>query len=128
MICIDSDCIIDFLKGKKEAINIINKYKEEIVSTEINAFEVFYGIYNKKIISEKESAKNLFNSIILLGFEKGCGEQSAKIIAALQKQGNLIEQNDCIIAGILIKNNCLNIITKNIKHYERIKGLNVISY
>ena len=54
MICLDSDCIIDFLKGKKEAINVINKYNEEIITTEINVFEVLFGIYLKKEVSEKQ--------------------------------------------------------------------------
>ena len=40
MICLDSDCIIDFLRGKEEAIRIVERHKEELVSTEINIFEV----------------------------------------------------------------------------------------
>ena len=39
MICLDSDCIIDFLKGKKEAVDLVRKYKEEVITTEINRFE-----------------------------------------------------------------------------------------
>ena len=53
MICLESDIIIDFLRGKEKAINTVNKLKDEIITTEINAFEVFYGIYLKKEINEK---------------------------------------------------------------------------
>jgi len=40
---LDSDCVIDYLKGKKEAIEVVGKYKDEIVTTEITVFEVFYA-------------------------------------------------------------------------------------
>ena len=44
MICVDTSCIIDFLKNEKEAVNIIDKHKDELVTTDINVFEVFMGI------------------------------------------------------------------------------------
>ena len=76
MISIDSDCIIDFLKGKKEAVDIINKYKDELVTTEINVFEVFVGIYKNKKIEEKEGkvAKSFFESLEILN----CGSFGLK--------------------------------------------------
>ncbi|MBS3080614.1 type II toxin-antitoxin system VapC family toxin [Candidatus Pacearchaeota archaeon] len=130
MICLDSDCIIDFLKGKKEAINVINKYNEEIITTEINVFEVLYGIYLKKEVSEKQEyiAKEFLNSIIKFSFDKKCGEISAKLLSSLTKKGEAINQNDCFIASIMIKNNCNKIITNNVKHFSRIKEIKVISY
>ena len=55
MICLDSDFIIDYLRGKKEAVDIIEKFGEEAVTTEINIFEVFYGIYLRKDFKEEEN-------------------------------------------------------------------------
>ena len=54
MICLDSDCIIDFLNGKGDAKLVVSKYFEEIVK--INFIEVelkgkyfidkiIYGLY-----------------------------------------------------------------------------------
>ena len=45
MILLDSDCIIDFLKAKEKAVEIISKNKDNITTTEINKFEVFLGAY-----------------------------------------------------------------------------------
>ncbi len=130
MIFIDSDCIIDFLKGRKEAIEIIEKYKEEIVTTEINVFEVLLGIYLKKEFNEKEEqiSKDFLNSVIKLPFDRMCGEISAKILASLMKKGEVIDENDCFIISIMIKNSCNKIITRNKKHFSRIKDIEVISY
>lgn len=40
----------------------------------------------------------------------------------------MIGRFDSMIAGILLANGVDKIITKNVKHFEKIKGLRVISY
>ncbi len=130
MIFIDSDCIIDFLKGKKEAKKIIDFYKDEIVTSQINVFEIFYGVFKQKNISSNEinSADNFFNLIDVLSFDEKCGAMSAKIFSSLLKKGKMINQNDCFIGAIMIKNNINSIISNNKKHFSRIKGIKVINY
>ena len=130
MICLDSDCVIDYLNGRKEAVDIVGKYKEEIVATEITVFEVFYGIHARKDFSEEEEviAEEFFNSIYVFPFDNGCGEKSAKILARLKKEGKLIEQNDCFIAAIVLNKGIDGIITRNKEHFSKIKGLKVIGY
>ena len=130
MICIDSDCIIDFLKGDEEAKYIISKYLGEIITTEINVFEIFFGIYLQKNVNkqEEESAKIFFDSIKTLSYGKSCGEYSANLLANLRKNGKVIEQNDCFIAAIMLANGCNKVITKNVKHFSRIEGIEIISY
>lgn len=130
MICIDSDCIIDFLKGKENAIKTIEKYKYELMTTEISVFEIFFGVYIQKEINENEimTAENFFNSIDVFSFNKECGNISAKILTNLIKNGKTIEQNDCFIAAIMKKNRCDKIITRNEKHFSRIEGIKVIGY
>ena len=133
MICLDSDCIIDFLKGKEDAVKAVEKYKDELVTTEINVFEIFFGIYAKKEIDENEiiTATDFFSSFKsgeVFSFDEKCGHISAKILADLFKKGNIIEQNDCFILGMMRKNGCNKILTRNEKHFSRIDGINVVSY
>ena len=130
MICIDSDCIIDFLKGEKKAVGIITSYKEEIATTEINVFEVYFGIYLRESVSQKEedTADLFLSSIEMLSSNNGWGKQSAKLIADLAKQGRIIDKNDCFISSIMKANNCNKIITRNVKHFCRIKGIEIIPY
>jgi len=127
MICIDSDCIIDFLKGNEKVIKTIEKYKNEICTTEINAFEIFFGAYRKFSKEEINEASRFFNSIDVLSFDKPCGKISAEILSSLLKQGKEIEQNDCFIASIMIKNHVKKIITRNKKHFSKIKDIEVIT-
>ena len=129
MICLDSNCIIDFLKGKKEAITIIEQYKEELVTTEICIFEVFLGIYKKQHTSLREEtiANTLLNSLYIL-HSKDFGIYASKLYSELMTKGILIEQNDCFIASIMLMNGCDTIITRNVKHFARIPGIKIIEY
>ncbi|MBS3089503.1 type II toxin-antitoxin system VapC family toxin [Candidatus Pacearchaeota archaeon] len=130
MSCLDSDCIIDFLKGKKEAIELIEKYKNEIVTTELNVFEIYVGIHQKEYKNsvEEKTVENFFNSITILPLDVGCGRRASELLASLMKVGKMINQNDILIASILQKNNVGSIITRNTKHFSSISGLKVISY
>ena len=130
MICVDSDCVIDLLKNRKEAIAIVDKYKDSLVTTEISVFETFFGIYNKRDFpkDDENSTREFFNSIEVLSMSRGCGKIAAKIMAELYKKGEPIGQNDCFIVSIMKKNGIGSIITKNRKHFSRIKGIEVISY
>ncbi len=130
MICVDSDCIIDFLRGKDYAIKIIGEYKDELITTEVNLFEVWLGIYSKNQISQKEvdNAKNLFDSLTIFSFKSGEGESAAKILSNLMKTGDIINYNDCFIAAIIKKNGVNSIITRNKKHFSKIKDIKVVDY
>lgn len=130
MIGLDSDCIIDFLKGKKEAIEIVGKHKDALITTEINLFEIYFGIYQKPFINEKEekSANDFFASIDVLPFDKECGKKAAKTFTSLIKEGKIIEQNDVFVASILLQNKAETIITRNKKHFSKIPLLKVVSY
>ena len=130
MICVDSDCIIDFLKGKREAVEIINIYKDELVTTELNLFEIYFGIYQKKdfSIGEERSTDEFFNSLQVLPFDKECGKSASKILASQMRKGKMSNQNDVLIISILEKNEIPSIITKNVKHFSNIHGLKVVSY
>ena len=50
------------------------------------------------------------------------------MLASLDKQGLTINQNDCLIASIILKNGFNKILTRNKKHFERIKNLKVVGY
>lgn len=130
MICLDSDCIIDFLKGKKDVIRAVNRYHEQVVTTEINRFEVLFGVYAKKPHrhQEKEIASNFFDVIEVLPFDEGCGDVAASTLAFLTKKGQVISQNDALIAAAMSKHGCSTILTRNTKHYDKIPGINTVKY
>jgi len=64
--------------------------------------------------------------IFPLGFKEA--EKAAEIYDKLEIQGQIIDDNDILIAGIMLSNGLKKIITRNIKHFEIIEEIEVIGY
>lgn len=118
---VDTTFLIDLLNKRPDAILFAqNNY---VVTTAISVFEVYQGAK----LSEFEVLDIFFNRIMVLKFGKEEGVLAGKIALDLKKRGEIIDFEDCMIAAIaLIKETTL--ITKNLKHFNRIKNLKVISY
>jgi tRNA(fMet)-specific endonuclease VapC len=119
---LDSDIIIDFLRNEKKIVLKILKLKEseELKTTSINAFEILKGYF--AISRKEESIFQFINSLSILDFNYESSETAAKIFDTLKKQGLAIDPLDLFIASIAIANNEI-LMTRNIKHFERIPNL-----
>ncbi len=129
---IDTTLLIDFLRGKREAITFLEEKEkqQQLYTTEINVFELVMGVYAKKQEPQIETEKifALLSRFIVLPLERRGVIKAGEIAGGLIKSGNRIEETDCLIAGIALANGITEIITANKEHYERIKELKVISY
>ncbi|MBU0757428.1 MAG: type II toxin-antitoxin system VapC family toxin [Nanoarchaeota archaeon] len=131
MIGLDTDFIVDLLKNNKTAIK---KYEEiehdKLVSTTINVHEAFSGVYLKHIIGKRDEQKtrDFFNNLHIFQFDSHAAVVSAKFGAELVKVGSTLANEDCMIACTLITNGCNKLVTRNKKHFSRIKELKVITY
>ena len=129
MICFDSDFIIDFLRGKKEAINKVKEFEEEgreLITTAINSLEIYVGIMTiDKLKSQRVIKTNEFlNSILILPFTKEASEKAALLLNSLKKKGTPIGLKDTLIAAIAI-NNDIPLLTRNLKHFNKIENLKI---
>jgi predicted nucleic acid-binding protein len=126
-LCIDSTLIIDFLKGKLEAIEQLqNMKKGNILSTtSINAFEVMFGLLRGKNRRVDEIAERFFNSCQIFDFDFAAAKKSAVIAAGLAEKGAMINEFDTLIAGAMLVNGSATIATANIKDFQRIKEIEV---
>lgn len=133
MLCLDTTFIIDILKNKQDASTKYKEIKfEDLVTTQINAYEIKSGIHRKfdeNIIQNELSIfHNLLASINILNINTNSVERAAEINGELTKSGLIVDDLDILIAGICLANGCNRIITKNVKHFSRIKELKVESY
>lgn len=126
MHCLDSDIIIEYLRGNESIkSNIENLEKYEFFITSINLCELYRGAF---LSQNSERAIGLINKFLetvnILDFDVYSCELYGKVYAELKKIGRLTQDSDLMIAAICIANNKI-LITKNKKHFEKIKGLKV---
>jgi len=113
----------------KTAILRLDSLKHEVlVTTGINVFEVFFGLYAKGRYKDIDHIKEFFDNLNIIDLTRDSAMIASKIGADLVKTGKIIELNDILISGIIIANGCNKVLTKNKEHFSRINGLNVISY
>ena len=135
MIILDTSACIDYLNVNKQLKKLISDQENLIHITSITVYEINIGLEKtKRKISEKRY-KELYKvwlefingmEIFSLGFKEA--EKAAKIYDLLESEGLKIDDNDILIVGIMLTNGLKKIITKNIKHFERIKEIGVLSY
>ena len=93
MIVLDTTFLIDFLKGKKETLKIID-LKEPLLTTQINMYEVIRGLFIKNLSQTKFlEISDLFETIKVIPLDDRGIIKSAEISAQLIKSGSII--SDC---------------------------------
>jgi predicted nucleic acid-binding protein len=131
---VDSTFLIDVLKNAPGvASKALELEKESVVfTTEANVFEIVRGIHmsrdERQIEHKLHEAESLFGRFIVAPLERRAALRAGEIAGHLLKQGRMIDDADCLAAGILLANGCDTIVTRNVKHFERIEGLKVETY
>jgi len=123
---IDSDMLIYYLKGKPNAIARLGEIPaEDLYTSRINATELLYGACNSERVRYNLSVIEPFlEQFTLLEFDAKASRIFAREKAHLKRTDTLIPDMDLMIAAIAIANDC-TLITNNLKHFERIRGLKV---
>lgn len=124
--CLDTNTISYFLKqSPKVTAKILNTSIDNLCTTIITEFELLYGVYNSsKVDSNIELISSFLSEFSIYNLDSGVVKLVAKEKARLKKLGTIVEDSDLLIAGICIVND-LTLVTNNLKHFKRIKGLKV---
>ena len=123
---LDTDVVIDHIRGRKLLDESVLK-KGALISL-ITLGELYYGSFKsekgKKGIAIIRQDLNLLR-IELLSLTEGMIEKFAKVKADLMLKAKRLEDFDLLIAATAL-NLGLTLVTRNVKHFERIKGLKVL--
>jgi len=134
MVCLDSSTLIDIIIGRplNQILKDVLSENEILTVATPSIMEIFNGLHlekNKKYVTEKEKSKiqEVLSSMNILDFDLESAIRAGEIEAELTNQGEIIEIEDVMIAAIAIRNK-EKLLTKNKKHFERIKGLKIEIY
>ncbi|MEA2095970.1 MAG: type II toxin-antitoxin system VapC family toxin [Candidatus Cloacimonadota bacterium] len=124
---LDTNIITAFLKNNLRVVQRVSDYLELFEKLTINIISYYEILRGLKDLGNKEKLKR-FESFIqeneLVSIRKETVEKAAEIYAYLKKEGNLLEDADILMASTAIVED-LVLITNNIKHFKRVKGLRI---
>ncbi|MEK6934144.1 MAG: PIN domain-containing protein [Nanoarchaeota archaeon] len=131
MVCLDTSFAIDVIRGNKIVKPLLEEYektKESVYLTTPTIMELVKGAHLSVNTSlEKERIINFLSSLLVLNFNIANAFKAGEIEANLRREGAIIQIEDIMIAATCISKN-ETLITRNKKHFERIKGLKIQSY
>ncbi len=132
MIIADTTFLVDLLRKKDTAaLQKLDELQEAdipCIATTISVFELWAGLANSHSKTQEiQEIEQLISSMPLLVLDKVSAEKAGVIFSGLERQGNIVQTEDCMIAGIALAQNC-PVLTRNVKHFERIPGLKIEKY
>ena len=129
---LDTSFLVDFIRGrdiktKEKSEELDKKFVIKAIST-ITLMELWKGAM-QSINSDNEKIKisELLDSLFVYPFNEDDAKKAGEIEAMLRRNGDIIDIEDVMIAATAIVRN-EPLITRNVKHFSKIKGLEVISY
>jgi len=128
-LCLDTDVLIDFLRGKNEVVDVIQEIEKEFVlaTTTVNLFELYFGAYKTGKEKNVEAVNELAERIEVLELNKKSAELAGKIMAELEKKGLEIGIRDTMIAGTVLESGSI-LYTRNVKHFRKIKEIKLFEF
>ncbi len=127
----DTTFIIDLMNNDERAVaklqELIKRSEPQSV-TALTIFELFSGLARcNKPAEERNKIMKTLSGQLVVHLDSDSAEKGGEIDGSLIKEGKGIDAIDCMIAGIaLIKNDI--ILTRNVKDFSKIKGLNFELY
>ena len=111
-ILLDTDILIDFLRGKETAREFLLSVAEEntLYCSVITVAEIYAGMREE----EKEKTDNLLDSLNILEINRTMAEKAGRYKYRIRRQ--TLELDDCIIAASAFSINAV-LATGNGKHY-----------
>lgn len=123
---VDTSVIIDYLRGKDVAIELLDNIEGELFSSYVCLAEIYEGVYRVKNSKEMVQAVTKFFSSLsgMYGLDASIAKKFGEIRADLKKRGSIIEDLDLLLVATCLVYD-LKLITFNKKHFARIDNLRV---
>ncbi|MFB6246231.1 MAG: type II toxin-antitoxin system VapC family toxin [Candidatus Pacearchaeota archaeon] len=125
MIGADTSFLVDFFKGDKDAVDFMDKNKENLCICDNVVYEFLCGNLKE---SEIDTFLGFVSQFKVFSFNRDAAVLSSKIFRGSKRKGVSVAHPDVMIAGIYLANNVDKIVTRNKKHFENIKDLKVLRY
>ena len=122
---LDTDTLIEFLRGNTKIVNNVAaylQYHQQLSFAIISYYELLRGLSYIKATSQLQSLEQLAMDSEILPLNTDTVYIAADIYATLRHQGKLIPDADLFIAATALAHDCV-LVTNNTTHFERIPNL-----
>jgi len=125
---VETDWAVYYLRGREDVVRKLHELREDGMGLSIISLaELYTGVYySSKPRKAKESLDNFLSFVTVLGINDGIcsifGEENVR----LRKEGLTIDDFDLLIGSTCVYYG-LKLLTNNRRHFDRIKGIEIVS-
>lgn len=121
---VDTGVFIDYLRSKDKTKTILQNLPDnaQLYISSVTLYELYMGATSPQ---KWVDVKTLTDDIPVLSFTKTTSEKAAIIYQELKKGNKVIEFRDIFIAATAMVHD-LPVLTRNKKHFIRVKGLKLL--
>jgi len=125
---VETSAIIDFLRGDQKVIKLLGALEGDVTSSFVCMAELYEGMYRSgNRIKLENYVLTYFKSLSqVFGLDESIAAKFGELRSALKFKGNIIEDMDILIAATCLVYG-LTLVTKNVKHFSRVGGLEIVS-
>jgi predicted nucleic acid-binding protein len=118
LMLIDTDVLIDFLRGLEQAKNFVASLPEQVFISVISIAELHVGVRNGK---ERAALTEFLDTIDAIALDAELAAEGGLLRRDYGKSHG-VGLNDALIAATVLKNR-LQLVTLNAKHYPMVNNL-----
>ncbi len=127
---VDTSIFVDCLRSNPiasskyflESIEENSGYTSTIVVAELSV-----GAYLSQKADALEKTLKIISATSIIDLNKEIAILGGKIYSELVREGKEIELNDCLIAATALSSGIKEIVTRNVDHFKKIKGIKAVT-
>ncbi|GKT08210.1 type II toxin-antitoxin system VapC family toxin [Desulforhabdus sp. TSK] len=125
---IDTDWVIHFLNGTQDIVDKLKQLRTEgLAISIITLAELYEGVfYSRNPEASRDGLANFLRGIVIIDIDDEICTVFGKERGRLRRQGNIIGDFDLLIGATCLSYD-FTLLTNNVRHFERLEGLKVIS-
>ena len=128
MALLDTDCLVGLIRGHPDALRklaVLASRQESVTTTAVNVAELFRGAHLASDSSRALSrVRAVLGPLAILPLDRPAGEEYGRIVADLERRGTPVGHMDSLIGAIALLAG-ETVVTRNFRHFSRIRGLSV---
>ena len=127
---LDSTFLIDVLRGADSVEDLISDLDASGAAfvSAVTTMELFEGIHLADPTEREQAAvETLLTDVNELPFDRECAMRAGRISADLTSAGTSVDVADVMIGATALVHE-RPVVTRNVDHFDRIEGIEVISY
>ncbi len=130
MVCLDTTFLADIQRRSPQALRKMDEMErrgEFYSTTVVTAAELFRGAHRRSPV-QMTNVEELLRDLVVWEMNMIAARQYGVLSDALRKQGLEVGALDLLIASIALAHGETRIVTRNVKDFERIPGIEVVGY